>query len=100
MGRPRAELQTKFEAITPNVYFQPPSNLQMKYPCIRYVRNNRATRFANDKPYAHTKGYQVTILDRDPDSVLPEMVADLPMCRFERHYKADDLNHDVYTIFF
>jgi len=42
----------------------------------------------------------VTVIDRNPDSDLPGKVAELPMCTFNRFFTADNLNHDVYTIFF
>lgn len=100
MGRPRSELQEIFLTFTPNVYFQPPSNLEMVYPCIRYQRDNADTEFADDIPYHVTRKYMVTVIDRDPDSIIPGKVAALPSAIHNRFYPADDLNHDVYTIFF
>lgn len=82
------------------VYFQPPNSIQLEYPCIIYKRDRNNTKFANDKPYSRTKRYQITIIDRDPDSEIPDKVAALPMCLFDRFYTADKLNHDVYNIFF
>jgi hypothetical protein len=46
------------------------------------------------------KRYQVTIIDRDPDSGIPEVVAGLPTSTFSRHFTVDNLNHDVYTLYF
>lgn len=83
-----------------NVYFQPPANVQMKYPCIVYHRDRVATKFADNKPYSRTKRYQVTIIDRDPDSKIPDEVARLPMCEFSRFFIADNLNHDVFNLYF
>lgn len=83
-----------------NVYFQPPSNLQMQYPCIVYERDNVSTKFANDKPYLHTKRYQVTVIDRNPDSEIPDKVGTLPMCSFTRHFAADNLNHDIFNLYY
>lgn len=96
----RSELQTVLLGITPNVYFQPPPSVQMQYPCIVYARSDRETDHANNKPYKHVKGYEVTVIDTDPDSSLPDQVADLPMCSFQRFFTADNLNHDVYELFF
>src|SRR4051812_34274733 len=66
----RLELQTLLESILalPNVYFQPPSNIQMQYPCIVYKRDDSQTDFADNRPYSRTKRYQVTVIDRNPDS--------------------------------
>src|SRR5687768_4084650 len=85
---------------SPNVYFQPPESLRMKYPCIRYVRDFVNTDFADNKPYKHKKRYQVTVIDRDPDSEISDRVAALPLCTFDRFFTADSLNHDVYNLFF
>lgn len=101
MGQ-RQALQTLLQGIleTKNVYFQPPPTVEMKYPCIVYRRDKANTIFADDKPYQNAKRYQVIVVDRDPDSVIPAKVAALPMCIFDRFYTADNLNHDVYNLFF
>jgi len=98
----RYELQSLLEAVlgSSNVYFQPPENLKMQYPCIVYNRDNADTKFANDQPYRITQRYQVTVIDRNPDSVIPSKVAFLPQCSFSRFFTADNLNHDVYNLYF
>jgi len=98
----RLELQALLIEIlgTEHVYFQPPPTLQMEYPCIVYQRDYLLTNHADDKPYKRTKRYQVTIIDRNPDSDVPDKVAALPLCVFDRFYTADNLNHDVYKLFF
>lgn len=82
------------------VYFQPPSNVQMTYPCLVYERARADTRFANDNPYLKTQRYTVTVIDRNPDSEIPGAVATLPMCSQSAFFVADNLNHDVFDIFF
>lgn len=72
----------------------------MEYPAIVYHRDDRSTDWAGNVPYRHMKGYTITVIDRNPDSDIPDKIADLPMCVFERFYTADNLNHDVYKIFF
>jgi hypothetical protein len=99
MGQ-RLNLHQLLETFTENVYFQPPSNVQLKYPCIIYKRDFADTKFADDNPYNHTKRYQITIIDQDPDSDIPDKVASMPMSLFNRFYTADNLNHDVYNVFF
>jgi hypothetical protein len=98
----RTELQTLLETIigSGEVYFQPPPSFQMTYPCIVYGRSSANTSFADNKPYVYEKRYQITVYDRDPDSPIPDKVAKLPRCVFDRHYTADNLNHDVFTLFF
>lgn len=83
-----------------NVYFQPPENLQMVYPCIVYQRDDLRTKFANNVPYGAVQRYQVTVIDRSPDSPIISKVAALPRCVFNRFFVAEGLNHDVYTLYF
>lgn len=99
---PRLELQAILKEIlkTDRVYFQPPPTVQMDYPCIVYRRDYELTRYADDKPYLHKRRYQVTVIDRNPDSGLIEKVAELPLCAYDRFYTADNLNHDVFKLFF
>ena len=99
---PRLELQQLLITIlgSGNVYFQPPADLIMQYPCIVYERDYIQINHANDKPYKHAKRYLITIIDRNPDSVIPDQIAKLPLCAFDRHFVTDNLNHDVYRLFF
>lgn len=99
MGQ-RLDLQTLLETITDNVYFQPTTNVRMEYPCIVYQRDTARTAFSGNVPYRYTKKYTVTVIDRDPDSTIPDKVAALPMCTHTRWFAADDLNHDVFSLFF
>jgi hypothetical protein len=96
----RLLLHDLFLEIVPHVYFQPPSGEKMVYPCIEYHRDGRQTIFAGNSPYAHHIRYQVTVIDEDPDSELPLKVAELPMTRHERFFVEDNLNHDVFTLYF
>ena len=72
----------------------------MQYPCIVYSRDRKDEKFADDRLYNKTMGYRVTIIDRDPDSEVPEKVAELPFTSFVTHYKVDQLNHDIYNVYF
>ena len=85
---------------TANVYFQPPPSFKMVYPCIVYERSRATTEFANNEPYFREKIYKVTLIDPDPDSLIPDKIAQLRKCIFDRHYTAEGLNHDVFTISF
>lgn len=99
MGQ-RLELQALLESITEHVYFQPPENVGLEFPCIIYQRDYADTKFADNEPYSHKLRYMITVITRDPDSDIPGKVAALPMSLFNRFYTADNLNHDVYQVFF
>ena len=96
----RLELQTLLEGVTDHVYFQPPANVQMQYPCIIYSRDGTSTDHANNELYRHAKRYQVTVVDRDPDTELADKVEALRYASFERSFAAEDLNHYVFSLFF
>lgn len=98
----RLELQTMLENVlgSRNVYFQPPASIRMKYPAIVYSRKDIENTFANNGVYLQGMSYELTVIDEDPDSEIVMAVSKLPMCSFDRHYTADNLNHDVFTLFF
>ena len=83
-----------------NVYFQPPASVKMKYPAIVYERSDIENVFANNDPYMQSLVYDITVIDKDPDSRIVMEISRLPMCRFDRHFTADNLNHDVFTLYF
>jgi hypothetical protein len=99
MGR-RLDLQAIFLEITPKVYFQPPADLQMTYPCIVYQRDLADTKFAGNQPYSYVQRYQVTLIDPNPDSDILPKIKDLPMCVYSRGFATSGLNHDVFTLYF
>lgn len=83
-----------------NVYFQPPANVRMKYPAIVYTRNDMDNQHADNIPYIQKMGYQIVYISKDPDDPVVQKIADLPYCRYDRHYNSDNLNHDVLSIYF
>lgn len=99
--RSREELQSKFEEIlgTSDVYFQPPPNIKMTYPAIVFRRKKIKPIFANNSVYITQTAYEATVIDKNPDSKIVEKVSKLPCCEHMRHFKADNLNHDVFTIY-
>jgi hypothetical protein len=82
-----------------HVYFQPPEDRTMEYPCIVYERDNPSLEPADNFPYAVTQGYQVTLIDGNPDSDVVDKLLALPFCAFNRHFATSGLNHDVFVIY-
>jgi hypothetical protein len=83
-----------------NVYYQAPPSTGMAYPCIIYKTDNVDTKYAGNRPYSHQKRYLVTSIDRNPDSVTPSKIADLPTARFSSRFVVDGLNHEAYNLYF
>lgn len=81
------------------VYFEPPPDTKMEYPCVRFHRDSFNSTFADNIPYKVDERYEATLIYPNPDSPLPAYFAKLPMCRHNRHYTANNLSHDVYIIY-
>lgn len=98
----RLDLQATLEDLlgSKNVYFQPPESVRMSYPAIVYSLDNIENRHANDSVYNMRDRYSVTYITQNPDDQAIRVIASMPLCRFDRHYKADNLNHYIYTIYF
>jgi hypothetical protein len=101
MGR-RLQFQALLESLHPGlkVYFQPPATITMVYPCIKYERDRATTEFANDRPYTFNQKYQVTLISRPPDTDIYDKLAALPKTVHDRFFVIDNLNHDVFSIYF
>lgn len=100
MARSQSELQAVLEEVmgNGNVFFQPPAILPD--PCIKYERDSSWSASADNLKYLFLKRYQVTVIDRDPDSPTPDRVEALPHCGFATFFVANGLNHWVYNLFF
>lgn len=83
-----------------NVYFQPPPNLAMKYPCIVYERDNTNVQHADNGVYSWRQRYQVTYIDQNPDGPGIDALNMLPLSSFNRHFATSGLNHDVFVIYY
>lgn len=83
-----------------NVYFQPPENVKLKFPCIVYERSDIRNNNAENEVYRQTHHYMITVIDQNPDSNYVESLSILPKIRFNRHFVVDGLNHDVFSIYY
>jgi hypothetical protein len=99
---PRMSLQTKLVDIlnSNNVYFQPPPEFKMSYPCIVYHFAKFESDSADNLPYVIDNKYEITVIDSNPDSGIPKKIAQLPGCSNDRTFKTSNLNHFVFTIIF
>ena len=99
----RLSLQIDFETIlgSKNVYFQPPESVKLKYPCIVYSLSGIDKLNANDTMYRHVNEYEVTVIDKDPESVVAHhILAHFPMCRFDRQFVSENLYHKTLTLYY
>ena len=98
----REELEKVLSAIqgVKKAYFQPPPSVKLKFPCIVYSRSGSTSTFADDSPYHNRRRYTVIVIDPDPDTEIPDLVARLPMCTEDRPYTANNLHHFPFTLYF
>lgn len=101
MENKRVELHNKLLEFLPNVYFQPPSDIRMVYPCIVYSKTEKEVEYANDILYKEAQEYQITVIDADPDSP----VADLILRSFQyaspgQFFVMDNLNQTTIKLYF
>lgn len=98
----RLELQSLLEKFlgNRNVYYKPPENLKITFPAIVYTVDKIENTKADDVKYLTRKRYSITVIDRSPDNKAIEKILELPYSSFDRNYKADNLNHDVITLYF
>lgn len=83
---------------TGHLYFQPPENIQIQYPAVVYNRNKIQNKHGDNIIYAQGTEYQITVIDKDPDSEIVDKISKFPTCRYVRHFVTSQLNHDVFVI--
>lgn len=83
-----------------NVYFQPPASVVMQYPAIRYTLYDIDNVYADNNVYLQHVGYEIIVIDRDPDSEIVKRVSVIPGIRFNRFYTADNLNHTIFILYY
>lgn len=100
MGK-RSDLQMELCKLlgTKNVYFQPPSTIQMKYPAIVYSLSSIENRHANNNVYAQRASYTATLITPNKDDEVIAKLSQRIMCRFDRQYVKDNLYHNVFTLY-
>lgn len=97
----RLKLQELLEAVDPSpAYFQPPGTVRLTYPCKVYRRDNTRVIHADNKKFFLKKRWTVTVMDRNPDSDIPDLVERLSYCEFDRFFVVDQLNHWVFTLYY
>ena len=102
MARALSELQTLLKGLDgmKDAYIQPPTE-GLQYPCAMIERGGLSDiKFADNKKFRILKAYDITIMDRAPDSGIPDQVEGLPYAQFNRYFKSDGLHHFVFQLYF
>ena len=84
-----------------NVYFQPPENVKLKFPCIIYKFTKFETEHADNNPYAIKKKYNILYITKDPDDEMPEKLAwAFSTISHINNYVRDTLYHYSYDLYY
>ena len=97
----RLELHLKLLSIPEinnHAYYQPPEGFKMQYPCIVYELDREHTINADNLMYNRKKRYTLTVMDRDPESVVADKLGELLQIKMDRHFKSENLHHFVYNL--
>lgn len=97
----RLKLHDELLKFSDNVYFQPPSNIKLTYPCIIYSKTPSIKEYGNDRCYIKTQGYQITVVDPDPDSFIADDLEDHFLnCAIAQYFVNDNLNHVILNLYY
>jgi len=84
----------------PNVYYQVPSSLTIKYPAIKYSVDRIENDHANDLVYHQEKSYSVTVMSTDADCDIVDKISRLPKCSFDRRFISDNIYHTIFNMYY
>ena len=85
-----------------HVYFQPPEDCKIKYPCFIYERNNVNVKHADDVKYIKAMQYELMYISKDPDTnaFIEKVLDSFKYCSHTRHFVSDNLNHEVFDLYY
>lgn len=99
----RVELHNELKAVlgSSNVYFQPPSNVSLKFPCIIYSLSAVDTDHADDQVYTLNRRYTVQHIFKDVNNdLIDDLLGRFSYISYDRRFVNDNLYHDNYSIFY
>ena len=83
-----------------NVYFDPPSNIHLNYPCIIYKRIASEARRADNLRYINWYPYDVQIISKDPEfELFDTFLSHFDAGREGAPFVSDNLHHSNFTIY-
>lgn len=86
--------------ITPNVYFTPPDNIQLKFPACVVTREDFEVKKANNNPYFSSMGYKLVYMSREEaDDIFIKMSNTFKYSSFRTEYKVNGLYHKVFVVY-
>lgn len=97
----RLELQAALESYCANVYYQPPENIKLKYPCVLYHLSGDYNLKSNDSLYVSVNKYDLTVIDQDPESMIPKNIYyNFKTCSLGHMFVNDGLYHSMLHLYY
>ena len=83
------------------VYYQPPENLKLNYPCVIFDLNDAYSIHADNIPYLKVKRYSITLITTNADNeIYVDKLLSLPRCSMERSFTTDRLVHVLFNAYY
>lgn len=84
-----------------NVYLQPPESIKLTYPCAKIELEDIDSVKADNTVYMMNRRYSIMYITRDiMDDPTERILTAFSFASFDRTYKADNLYHYVYSIYY
>lgn len=84
-----------------NVYFQPPSSVTLKYPCIIYSLSRTDVARADNRNYIKTNEYHVKHIFKSLSNELKDqLLENFQMISHDARFVADGMYNDEFTLFY
>ena len=98
----RVELRSKLEELlgSKEVYYNRPEDRLMEYPAIVYSKIKPRTAHAGNSIYKIDSQYELTVISNRPDNPVLDKLIQFPYCAMDRLYKADNLYHNTFTLYY
>lgn len=76
------------------VYYQPPTNVSLQYPCIVYRSTGTNTAYANNEPYYYVYEFEIVVMSMDPEFQLPyDILNGISYTSITSQYQRDNIYH-------
>ncbi len=97
-NRSLIELCKEIVGDTVKVYFQPPDNTKMQYPCVVISMSNIPEKKADNIKYIRHYEYTLTLIHPNGNNDIVDKLMDLKYCTFSSSFKTQGLYHYVFKL--
>lgn len=90
----RKEFHDRIKKCCKNVYYAPPANIKMEFPCVIYFLQHTNSLYAENDRHLVKYSYRLTVIDKDPDSkILDALFNEFKTIDIARIENIDKLYH-------